>query len=164
MNIATTSLGKQLAKDYVLDFRKSFSLTRHYELSRICQKNWPRVDLTTALDSLSELSMSYEYNEVYAMAKKEAKAPAAVEKVAKPVKAAPAAEKGSPAVPRQPKIAETAKLVWLVTENPKRVGSESHARFEGYFKTKTVAAFLEAGGSRADLANDSAKGYLEINE
>ncbi len=63
---------------------------------------------------------------------------------------------------REPKIPSTAKIKWLVKENPKRVGSASRERFDGYFGTKTVSEFLDAGGTRADLANDIGKEYMTV--
>jgi len=52
----------------------------------------------------------------------------------------------------------------LATENPKKPGSESHTRFALYSDGMTVAAFLEAGGRKADLSWDCEKGFITISE
>lgn len=54
------------------------------------------------------------------------------------------------------------KLVCLVKENPKKKGSKSAARFEHYFTSKTVGAFLEAGGTYGDIAFDIARKRISI--
>jgi len=50
----------------------------------------------------------------------------------------------------------------LVEENPKKVGSKSHARFALYRDGMSVGDFLKAGGRRADLIWDQRKGFVKI--
>jgi len=54
------------------------------------------------------------------------------------------------------------KVKVLVSENPKREGSASYDRFALYGKGTTVGAFLEAGGTSADLHWDSEHEYISI--
>lgn len=54
------------------------------------------------------------------------------------------------------------KVKVLVSENPKRAGSASYDRFALYGKGTTVGAFLEAGGTSADLHWDSEHEYISI--
>lgn len=54
------------------------------------------------------------------------------------------------------------KLKLLTKGNPKRAGSASYNRFEFYRNAKTVQAFLDAGGTLADVKYDSGKGYIEV--
>lgn len=54
------------------------------------------------------------------------------------------------------------KIKVLVAENPKRAGSASFDRFALYGKATTVGAFLEAGGTSADLHWDSEHEYISI--
>ena len=58
--------------------------------------------------------------------------------------------------------ATEAKIKLLVKDNPKREGSASYNRFELYKSSKTVSEFIAAGGTRADLAWDAARGYIAI--
>jgi hypothetical protein len=46
--------------------------------------------------------------------------------------------------------------------NPKRSGSDSHARYEGYKGAKTVQEALELGATRADIAWDLKKGFVVV--
>jgi hypothetical protein len=48
----------------------------------------------------------------------------------------------------------------FVQDNPKRQGGASRARFEKYKMAKTVAEFLELGGSTADLEWDIDHGFV----
>ena len=57
---------------------------------------------------------------------------------------------------------ETTKIKWLVSENPKREGSAAHKRFAKYFKSKTVAEYMENGGTSADLRYEESHGILEL--
>lgn len=65
---------------------------------------------------------------------------------------------------RAGKFADTAKIVVLTKDNPKREGTKAHENFALYSKNKNVGAFLAAGGSRADLAWDVKAGFIEIKE
>lgn len=156
----------ELVRKYLRDFHESFTPASNYALLRDCTRVLGRSDGDTELcDELADIAHSREFRQEYRNMARAQAVPAAPAKPAPKVnaKAAPQEAKQAPP-PREPKVPSTAKIVWLVKENPKRVGSASHARFDGYFGTKTVAAFLEAGGTRADIANDVGKGYFEVVE
>jgi len=53
-------------------------------------------------------------------------------------------------------------IKWLVSSNPKRVGSQAWIRFEKYFDTETVGKYLAKGGLIADLLWDREHGFLQI--
>ncbi len=57
---------------------------------------------------------------------------------------------------------KTATLKCLLTENPKKKGSKSAERFEHYFTSTTVGAFLEKGGTYGDIAFDIARKRIAI--
>lgn len=57
---------------------------------------------------------------------------------------------------------ENAKIVWKVKKNPKREGSKAHARFSKYMAAKTVAEYIELGGTKADLKYDEQKGFITL--
>ena len=46
--------------------------------------------------------------------------------------------------------------------NPRRLGSQAHARFESYKAATTRAQFSALGGSSADYAHDIVKGYIKL--
>ena len=46
--------------------------------------------------------------------------------------------------------------------NPKRLGSQTHARYESYKGATTRAQFSALGGSSADYAHDLSKGYITL--
>lgn len=48
--------------------------------------------------------------------------------------------------------------------NPKRPGTDSHVRFEYYQDGMTVAQYLAKGGRRPDLAWDTDKGFIRLEE
>lgn len=50
----------------------------------------------------------------------------------------------------------------LVSENPKRPGTEAHKRWGLYAKCKTVGAFLEKGGLQINLRDDASHDYIEV--
>ena len=49
-------------------------------------------------------------------------------------------------------------------ENPKRPGSQAHARYELYMSATTVEEYLKLGGTQADLEYDRGKGFIEFIE
>ena len=65
-----------------------------------------------------------------------------------------------------PTHSDDAKITILTEDkkNPKREGTAAHARFALYRDGMTVAEFIKAGGTRADLAWDSAasRGLVKI--
>ncbi|RLC08275.1 MAG: hypothetical protein DRI24_23605 [Deltaproteobacteria bacterium] len=83
----------------------------------------------------------------------------------KPVKAK--AEKKEPTV-RRSKFAEIypedAALKVEVKENPKKKGSASNERFEGYFKSTTVGAALANGLTYQDIAYDVGRQFITVSK
>lgn len=61
------------------------------------------------------------------------------------------------------RYAPTDKITVLVEENPKREGTAAHARFALYTKHKTVASFIAAGGTTADVHHDTTHNFIKIN-
>ena len=51
----------------------------------------------------------------------------------------------------------------VLWNNPKKKGSESYARYEGYKHAKTFADFRELGGWTADFKHDGARGYIHVH-
>lgn len=66
--------------------------------------------------------------------------------------------RGGPAA----KHSDDATIVVLVTKNPKREGTACHGRFALYVPGMTVADYLVAGGTRADLRWDESQGFIRI--
>lgn len=58
---------------------------------------------------------------------------------------------------------DTRKITLVTKENPKREGTESYKRFELYKKAKTVQAFLDAGGTAADVRFDTKAGHIKVS-
>ena len=48
----------------------------------------------------------------------------------------------------------------ILQDNPKKSGSLSHARYDRYKLAKTLSQFYALGGTKGDLTNDTAKGYI----
>lgn len=88
------------------------------------------------------------------------KAPAKGATAAKPAKAAK--PEGTGKAGRPSAAPDNRKLKLLVKENPKRGASAQ--RYELYRTSKTVADYIAAGGVRADIAYDVAKGFIEVSE
>lgn len=59
-------------------------------------------------------------------------------------------------------VSDEAKITFNVKSNPKREGSKAHARFQNYMKARTVAEYLELGGTTADLKYDWEKSFIEV--
>lgn len=57
-------------------------------------------------------------------------------------------------------VPTTATIKLLVPTNPKRGASAQ--RYDLYKSNKTVGKFLEAGGTRGDIAWDAARGYIAV--
>lgn len=57
---------------------------------------------------------------------------------------------------------EDAPLKVLVEENPKKKGSKSAARFEGYFGAETVGDALAKGVTYQDVAYDTGRGFIKV--
>jgi hypothetical protein len=55
-----------------------------------------------------------------------------------------------------------ATLKLLVTENPKRAGSKSAQRFEGYLGATTVGDAVAAGVKYQDIAYDVSRKFVEV--
>ncbi len=157
----------QLAERWVLQCREGFDPPEHYAFLRDVEKYTK--DPVPWLDEIAILAQSRAFNETYRSIKmaKVKSTPAPVEVPKKgavkssPTPAVEVKEKKA-GIPREPKVPADAKLVWASKENPKRAGSASHERFAAYMGAKTVAAYLEAGGTRADLAHDLKKGFFTV--
>lgn len=52
----------------------------------------------------------------------------------------------------------------LASSNPKKPGSESHVRFAYYEDGMTVASYIAKGGRRPDLAWDTDKGFIRVDD
>ena len=98
--------------------------------------------------------------------KSPAKAPAPVKgkpEAKAPVKAAKEpAEKAAPMGSRALKSFSGKKIQLVEKTNPKREGSAAHGKYALYKDGMTTEKFLEAGGTAADLAYDSKKGYIKL--
>lgn len=57
---------------------------------------------------------------------------------------------------------EDAKIKVLVKENPKKAGSKSAARFEGYAGAKTVGDALANGVTYQDIAYDVGRQFITV--
>jgi hypothetical protein len=57
---------------------------------------------------------------------------------------------------------ENAKLTVLVAENPKKEGSASRERFEGYKSAKTVGDALANGVTYQDIAYDVGRQFVQV--
>lgn len=60
-------------------------------------------------------------------------------------------------------IADDATITLLVDKNPKRPTASAYARFALYRTGQTVAEFLAAGGTKADLSWDRAHDFIRID-
>jgi hypothetical protein len=84
--------------------------------------------------------------------------------VAKTNETTPAPAKSAEPTAKQVREQENAstRIKLLVKENPKRPGTASHKRFQLYRPGQTVAEFLAAGGTRADLRWDQKHKFIEL--
>ena len=57
---------------------------------------------------------------------------------------------------------ENAKLTLLTKENPKKKGSKSAKRFEGYTGATTVGDALVKGVTYQDIAYDIGRGFIKV--
>lgn len=87
---------------------------------------------------------------------------------------APAKKAKAPKAPKEPKAdatnrinfsklyPEDSPLTLLVDKNPKKAGSKSAARFEGYTGAATVGEARAKGVTYQDIAYDVARNYIKI--
>jgi len=54
------------------------------------------------------------------------------------------------------------KITFNVKSNPKREGSKAHARFDKYMAAKTVAEYMDLGGTKGDLKYDEEKEFITV--
>lgn len=72
--------------------------------------------------------------------------------------------------PRTPRVRGPAvrrtdpRVILSVAPNPKKPGSKSWPRYELYRVGMTVSEFVEAGGSMADVAWDTERGFIKLGE
>lgn len=138
------------------------------------QATWGRLSSASEhakAESPTESSTTTEGDEDMAAKKSKAKAkstkkPATTKKAAgkKPIVSAAAATStaAKPTTARAGKHADDAKVSWLVKDNPRAKGSETHARFAKYFGVKTVGEYFAKGGTSGDLRWDLAHKYLTV--
>lgn len=79
---------------------------------------------------------------------------------AKPAKKAVVAKEAKPS---KKEDTGAKKIKVLVKENPKREGSASFKTFALYAKSKTVAEFIKAGGTMADIRWDVNKEFISLS-
>lgn len=106
--------------------------------------------------------------------KRPAKKPAAKKPAAKPAAKKPAAKDTDPKAHVAGVSAAKAKgnggfddeqkISWLVKENPRRGGSDTHRRFAKYFGSKTVGEYFKKGGTAGDLRWDVKHKYLTVSK
>lgn len=71
--------------------------------------------------------------------------------------------KKSNGVAKRSRIDGDAKITVLVSENPKKKGSESHGRFDLYSNGIKVSTALERGVTRADISWDVRHGFISLS-
>lgn len=86
------------------------------------------------------------------------KKPAAKKAAAKPSTPKTAAPKRG----RRSSFDMAGKITWLVKENPRRAGSARGQAMEKYFGAKTVAEYMEKGGTSSTLRTEVKRGYLSV--
>ncbi len=59
-------------------------------------------------------------------------------------------------------VNDDSKIIWKVTENPKKAESLAWGRFEKYYGAETVQDYIERGGVKPDLKYDWERGFLEV--
>ena len=59
---------------------------------------------------------------------------------------------------------DAATIALTVEENPKKEGSAARERFQHYFNSKTVADYLAAGGTYADIAYDVGRAFIVVTK
>ena len=109
-----------------------------------------------------ELTKIMKDKEILAMEKKVTKK-SATSTATSTSKSKKAAAKGANGSGTRATQDATARIKLLVKENPKREGSSSYKRFALYGKSATVADFLKAGGTRADLAWDEKRKFIQVS-
>ena len=57
-----------------------------------------------------------------------------------------------------------AVMTVLVTDNPKRPGSQARRRFDRYKTGMTVEEFLDAGGLLTDIYYDIGHGFIAVSD
>jgi hypothetical protein len=69
----------------------------------------------------------------------------------------------TPRAPR-PELRDDRVVRLIATDNPKRPGSASHARFALYRDGMSVQEFCRLGGTRADVKWDAERGYISVED
>lgn len=59
---------------------------------------------------------------------------------------------------------EEAIIVKYISDNPKRVGTAAHARFDLYVPGITVGEYMAAGGTLDDIYSDIARAYIVVSD
>jgi hypothetical protein len=95
-------------------------------------------------------------------AEKKVKTPAGAEATPKKEKAPKPEGTGVPRTNFAGLWPEDQPIKVLVEKNPKKNGSKSRERFEHYFGSDTVGAYLAKGGTYQDLAYDVARQFVQV--
>lgn len=77
----------------------------------------------------------------------------------------PVKEKKEPVVRRskfETMYPDDSKVTLLVEKNPKKEGSKSRERFEGYFGAKTIGEARKGGVTYADIAYDIGRQHISV--
>lgn len=121
-------------------------------------KDFPSIEEARARVA-SLLESHFKLKEIPTMAKRNAPADTSNDTATTETTAAAAPAEGKASSSRTPKSA----VIRLKTDsNPKRVGSNAHARFALYRDGMTVEEFIKAGGTMGDINFDQGKGFIAL--
>lgn len=67
-----------------------------------------------------------------------------------------------PFAPRRRRLADEAKITWLVTENPMQQGRKNHDRFAKRLGARTIGEALATGSMIGDLVYDHEHRHIEV--
>ena len=59
---------------------------------------------------------------------------------------------------------EEASIVKVINDNPKRIGTAAHTRFDLYVPGITVGEYIKAGGTMDDIYADIARAYIVVSD
>lgn len=163
---------EDIIQRFIVELRLGFTLRSNREFIVACIPVAKKLRMLEEQlwDSITEAAQSKQYDKEFQMAKVAKETPAPVVAKAAPKAAPKAKAKAKATAPvevkeraaRAPKYEDTAKITWNVPSRPGRDGTASHERATSYWKSKTVAAFLEAGGTRGDLAHHVASEWVSV--
>lgn len=114
------------------------------------------VSLRALMDLSSSLPSLLERVEIDLSALSRLRTRPAEHRALPPIETVRAARSVSSAAP------DNSVITVLVSQNPKRPGSKSHARFEHYETGITVDEFVRRGGTIADVKHDTSKNFIKL--